>query len=122
MNGSITIATPCFNESEALPTYFDRITYVRDQMTASGWKIEHLLIDDGSKDNTAEMLEDYAREKPNVRVVRHPHNLGYGGAIKTALALSKTDWVVFVDADTNYDQRLINPPRPQMSHFPDAEN
>lgn len=107
MNGSITICTPCFNESESLPTYFDRITCVRDQMMAAGWQVEHLLIDDGSKDNTAAMLDDFAGKRTNVRVVRHPHNLGYGGAIKTALALSKTDWVVFVDADTNYDQRLI---------------
>jgi len=107
MNRSITIATPCFDESESLPVYFQRITDVRAKMMDAGWVVEHLLIDDGSRDNTAEMLDTYARKHPNVRVIRHPHNFGYGGAIKTALALSKTDWVVFVDADTNYDQRLI---------------
>jgi glycosyltransferase involved in cell wall biosynthesis len=107
MEKSLTVATPCYNEADSLPSYFGRIEYVLGGLAEEGWRAGLLLIDDGSRDRTPEMLEDYARRQPGVRVVHHPRNLGYGAAIKTALALADTEWVVFVDSDSNYDQGLI---------------
>jgi glycosyltransferase involved in cell wall biosynthesis len=107
MDTTITIATPCYNEADSLPAYFERISDVTDELTRSGWVVSLLLIDDGSRDSTPQLLDDYARKHTATRVVRHPQNLGYGGAIKTGLALAETAWVVFIDSDSNYDQRLI---------------
>lgn len=102
----LTIATPCFNEQESLPAYFKRIEYTRGELHKRGWATHLLLIDDGSSDNTQSMLRAYAASH-DAEVVAHPRNTGYGAAIKTALALAATDWVVFVDADSNYDQAII---------------
>src|SRR5262249_35318103 len=107
MERTLTIGTPCYNESASLPSYFERIDFVRGELARAGWRATLVLINDGSKDNTAELLNAYAKDHADTRVVHHPPNLGYGGAIKTALALAHTDWVVFVDSDSNYDQRLI---------------
>jgi glycosyltransferase involved in cell wall biosynthesis len=104
---TITVATPCYNEAESLPSYFRVIAGVLDDLRASGWRVEHLLINDGSRDGTAELIDEFASARPATRAFHHPRNLGYGAAIKTALALADTEWVVFVDADSNYDQRLI---------------
>lgn len=102
----LTIATPCYNEQDSLPAYFKRIEYTREELHKRGWLTHLLLIDDGSSDNTHAMLRAYCAEH-GAEMAVHPRNLGYGAAIKTALALAATEWVVFVDADSNYDQALI---------------
>ncbi len=107
MRRELTIATPCFNEEESLPGYFQRIDAVREELERDGWSVAQLLINDGSRDATGELLAEFARGRSAVRVFSHPENMGYGAAIKTALALARTEWVVFVDADTNYDQAII---------------
>src|SRR2546428_3558574 len=107
MDKTLTIATPCYNEAASLPSYFERISCVREALARVGWPTTLLLINDGSRDDTPALLEVYAKASPGTQVIHHPHNLGYGAAIKTALALARTAWVVFVDADSNYDQRLI---------------
>lgn len=107
MKRELTIATPCLNEEAALPGYFERIESVRATLRQDGWSVSLLLIDDGSDDATPALLRRHADAAGAARVWPHPRNLGYGAAIKTALALASTDWVAFVDADTNYDQALI---------------
>lgn len=107
MERSITIGTPCYNEEQSLPAYFERITQVRAELAAQGWAVDLVLIDDGSSDGTTVLLQGYAGKHADTRLVRHPRNLGYGAGIKTALAVAHGEWVVFVDADSNYDQRLI---------------
>lgn len=107
MIDSITIATPCFNEETVLSTYFERIDFVRDQLKLEGCQVRLLLIDDGSSDRTLQIFGEYAQRNSNVTVIAHPQNLGYGAAVKTAMALARTNWLIFVDSDTNYDQRLI---------------
>lgn len=107
MKRELTIATPCYNEAETLPTYFERIRFVRERLTEAGWTVRLLLINDGSSDRTRELLEEHVRAQPNAEAAHHPRNLGYGAAIKTALALARTEWIVFVDADTNYDQAIV---------------
>jgi len=107
MDKTLTIATPCYNEAASLPSYFERIAYVCAELAGGGWSTTLLLINDGSRDDTPGLLEAYAKARPGTQVVHHPRNLGYGAAIKTALVLARTEWVVFVDSDSNYDQRLI---------------
>ncbi len=104
---SISVATPCYNETASLPDYFSKIVQVRSELATLGWAVTLLLIDDGSSDSTWSMLEDFSSRQTNVTVVRHPSNLGYGAAIKTAFSLTNTEWLVFVDSDSNYDQGLI---------------
>ncbi len=104
---AITIATPFYNELDSLPSYFLRIREVHRELLLKGWRVDLLLVDDGSRDGTSEELREFASSFPSTEVVMHPKNLGYGASIKTALSVAETKWVAFVDADTNYDQRLI---------------
>lgn len=104
---TLTVATPCYNEEDSLPAYFKKINELRTELCSRGWSVEVLLINDGSQDRTEELLTEYAAHHPQTRLINHPRNRGYGGALKTAFSLVKTEWLAFVDADSNYDQRLI---------------
>ena len=104
---TITVATPFYNEEASLPDYFFRISELYRELELKGWQTTLLFINDGSQDYTLEKLKELARSHPGTIVVTHLKNLGYGASIKTALAVADTEWIAFVDADTNYDQRLI---------------
>ncbi len=70
-----------------------------------GLKIEYeiILINDGSRDNTAQVIEKVIKENPHVRSIQHPKNLGYGEALKSGFYNSKYDTIVYTDGDGQFD-------------------
>ncbi len=67
--------------------------------------VELVVVNDGSKDRTAEILE--ACDDPRVRAVHHPKNMGKGAAIRTAVESADGDYMVILDADLEYDPKDI---------------
>ncbi|SCL15458.1 glycosyltransferase family 2 protein [Micromonospora inyonensis] len=96
----LSILMPVFNEEE-------RIADALKQALAVEYPcdIELLVVDDGSRDGTAEVLSrvDDAR----LRVITHPRNAGKGAAIRTAVAHAEGDYMVILDADLEYDPQDI---------------
>ncbi|MEO5818937.1 MAG: glycosyltransferase family 2 protein [Vicinamibacteraceae bacterium] len=74
-------------------------------MTAATLTPDHevIVINDGSADNTAEILDELARLYPRLRVVHHVRNRGYGGALRSGFATASKDWVFYTDGDGQYD-------------------
>lgn len=71
---------------------------------------EVIVVDDGSTDRTAEVVRGFERDHPEVRLVSHARNLGYGQALRTGLREAKGDAVFFTDADRQFriaDLRLL---------------
>jgi glycosyltransferase involved in cell wall biosynthesis len=64
---------------------------------------EVIVINDGSADRTAEILDELARTYPEVRVVHHERNRGYGGALQSGFASATRDLVFYTDGDAQYD-------------------
>jgi glycosyltransferase involved in cell wall biosynthesis len=65
---------------------------------------EVIVVNDGSYDNTAEVLAGLAAEfAPRMRVVTHEHNRGYGGALRSGFAATTKDLVFYTDGDGQYD-------------------
>jgi glycosyltransferase involved in cell wall biosynthesis len=64
---------------------------------------EIIVVNDGSKDNTAEILDELARTYPEVRVVHHEKNRGYGGALRTGFASATRELIFYTDGDAQYD-------------------
>jgi len=93
----LTVAVPVFNEAE-------RIEPALKELLATSFpiEIEVLVVDDGSTDATASLLDSLPLP-PNVRVVRHERNRGKGAALRTALAEATGDVFVPFDADLEYD-------------------
>lgn len=69
--------------------------------------VEILVIDDGSRDGTAKVLERLVAKIPRLRVIRHDENRGYGAALKTGFASARHEVIVMTDADGTYPEDRI---------------
>ena len=68
---------------------------------------ELIVVDDGSRDRSAEVVREVQRRDPRVRLLRHPENRGYGAALRSGLRAARGDLVFFSDADLQFDLREI---------------
>jgi glycosyltransferase involved in cell wall biosynthesis len=64
---------------------------------------EVIIVNDGSNDATAEVANELARTYPHVRVIHHPENRGYGGALQTGIRSSTKELIFYTDGDAQYD-------------------
>src|SRR5512146_3237159 len=69
---------------------------------------EVLIVDDGSKDHTAEILDRLAVELPFLRVIHHERNFGYGAALISGFTNATTDLIIYTDGDGQYHVREIH--------------
>jgi glycosyltransferase involved in cell wall biosynthesis len=68
---------------------------------------EVVVVNDGSADYTAEILEELSALCPELRVIHHPLNRGYGAALRTGFAAATKEWVFYTDGDAQYDPREL---------------
>jgi glycosyltransferase involved in cell wall biosynthesis len=64
---------------------------------------EVVIVNDGSSDATAEVADELARTYPHVRVIHHPKNRGYGGALQTGIRSATKELIFYTDGDAQYD-------------------
>lgn len=96
MKELISIIVPCFNEQEALPIFYKTIIPILKQL---GPDYELILVDDGSKDNTASIMKNIAKDDENVKYVIFSRNFGKESAMYAGLSKSKGDYVAVMDVD-----------------------
>ena len=96
MKELISIIVPCFNEQEALPIFYKTIIPILNQL---GPDYELILVDDGSKDNTAEIMKNLAKEDKHVKYVIFSRNFGKESAMYAGLSKSIGDYVAVMDVD-----------------------
>ena len=101
----ISVVMPCYNESEVL-----RLTYERLAEAVPTWDdtVEILLIDDGSHDDTWQIIESLARADSRVRGLRLSRNFGHQAALGAGLEQARGDVVVVLDADLQDPPELVN--------------
>lgn len=92
----ISIIIPAYNEEWRLPpTLIDIIDYFDQRSSA----YEVIVVDDGSRDRTSEIVEKFERIRPQVRKIRLPKNYGKGHAVKTGALNAAGKYILFADAD-----------------------
>ncbi|MEO8295412.1 MAG: glycosyltransferase family 2 protein [Gemmatimonadota bacterium] len=96
---AVTIVIPAYNEAAHVA---EQVRAVEKVMQASGWGFEILVVDDGSKDGTAEQAA-----ATGVRVLRRRTNRGYGAALKLGVRSAKYPWILITDADGTYPTESI---------------
>ena len=90
------------------PTIAAMVTRAMQTLETFAADYEVIVVDDGSRDATAEILESLVRDHPHrLRIVRHSHNRGYGAAVRSGIAAASKDWVFYTDGDAQYDPREI---------------
>ncbi len=96
---SISIFMPAFNEEGNIAT---TIIDARDSAKLVANEYEIIVVDDGSRDRTDEVVLELAKHDSNIRVVKHDKNKGYGAAVKTGLKACRKDWIFFTDSDGQF--------------------
>lgn len=97
---SLSVFLPAFNEEDSIALTVEGVVGVLKSLNLD-WEV--LVINDGSKDKTAEVVNGLEKKYPGVRLVNHETNKGYGRALKTGFAEAKYPWVAFVDSDGQFD-------------------
>jgi glycosyltransferase involved in cell wall biosynthesis len=96
----LSIVLPAFNEEANITTAVQDALAAGDRFCS---EVEVVVVDDGSADATARIVEGLGTDDPRVRLVRHGHNRGYGDALKSGFAAATMPLVFFTDADNQFD-------------------
>jgi dolichyl-phosphate beta-glucosyltransferase len=91
-----SIVIPAYNEGVRLGATLERVlAYVSQQ----SWDAEVIVVNDGSSDNTAEIVREFAQKNPILRLIENPGNRGKGYSVRNGILNSRGDIIVFSDAD-----------------------
>lgn len=113
---SISVFFPAYNDAPSLPALIGKTFDVLEKHAAD---FEVIAVNDGSQDDTGEVLAALsAKYGPRMRVVTHPRNRGYGGALRSGFAAATKELVFYTDGDGQYDvgelPKLLNLMRPDV--------
>jgi glycosyltransferase involved in cell wall biosynthesis len=97
---SVSAFFPCYNDGGTI----GRVVLLANKTLEVVDDYEIIVVDDGSTDHSLSVLEELVRSSSvPLRLVRHPQNRGYGGALRTGFAEATKDWVFYTDGDAQYD-------------------
>jgi len=95
----LSVVIPAYNEENGIREIAERVLAVGPALRKAGVEqLELLVVDDGSKDRTADVADGI----PGVSLIRHPKNKGYGAALKTGFSKASGELIGFLDADGTY--------------------
>lgn len=95
----LSVIIPAYNEQDGIAEIACRVLSVESDLREAGVdQLELLIVDDGSRDRTAEVASNI----PGVTLIRHPQNKGYGAALKTGFSRAQGELIGFLDADGTY--------------------
>lgn len=99
----LSVFFPAYNDAPSLPGLLEATFATLRHHVA---EFEVIVVNDGSQDDTGRVLAELAElYKPNLRVVTHQVNRGYGGAIRSGLSAATKEFVFYTDGDGQYDPR-----------------
>ncbi|HLU40731.1 MAG TPA: glycosyltransferase family 2 protein [Planctomycetota bacterium] len=101
---SLSIVLPAFNEEDNIEK---QVRACLDFLRGHFADYEVIVVNDGSRDRTGEIVDALAREDGRVRQIVHPTNLGYGRALADGFKAARCDLVFYTDSDNQFDVREI---------------
>jgi glycosyltransferase involved in cell wall biosynthesis len=96
----LSVFFPAYNEQANIRRTVERALA---KLEALGIRHEVVVVDDGSSDGTAEVVEALAREHAKLQLLRHEQNRGYGAALASGLYSARYEWICYTDADGQFD-------------------
>src|SRR5947207_12191172 len=96
----LSVFFPAYNDSGTIASMVIRAVQAAAELTPD---YEVIIVNDGSADATPAIIDELARTYPNVRVLHHPSNRGYGGALQTGFRSATKELIFYTDGDAQYD-------------------
>jgi glycosyltransferase involved in cell wall biosynthesis len=96
---SLSIVLPAHNEEQNVANAVEEVSQVAQQL---GMEYEIILVNDGSTDRTGEVGRELTNRIPNLRLVEHHPNRGYGGALKAGFAAATNELIAFFPSDKQF--------------------
>ena len=96
----LTVFFPAYNDSGTIASMVIRAVQAASELTPD---YEVIVVNDGSGDATAQIVDELARTYSQVRVVHHARNRGYGGALQTGFRSATKELIFYTDGDAQYD-------------------
>jgi len=91
-----SIVIPAYNEAERIGSTLEKVTAYLDK---KGWRAEIIVVNDGSRDATAEIVRGWAQKTPAIRLLENPGNRGKGYSVRHGMMEARGDMLLFSDAD-----------------------
>lgn len=110
----LSIFFPCYNEADNIPKV---VADADKEAQKIAKKYEIMVVDDGSSDQTSQVVKKLQKQYPKLKYIRHKKNKGYGGALKTGLYASKYDWIFFMDGDYQFRMKEIEKMLPYTKDY-----
>ena len=101
----ISIIVPCYNEEESLPLFYNEIIGIAESMNKVDF--EFLFVNDGSKDDTLEIMRSLSKKDKRVRYISFSRNFGKEAAMYAGLENAKGDYIAVMDADLQDPPTLL---------------
>lgn len=115
MSELISVIVPCYNESRTIEIFYQEITKISSVMDK--YDFEYIFVDDGSKDDTLDIVKNLSKEDSRVKYISFSRNFGKESGIYAGLEKSKGDYAVVMDADLQDPPSLL----PEMMRCIDEE-
>lgn len=96
----LSLVFPIFDEEANVAPLLEAAHNTASRLTPD---YEIILVDDGSRDGSAAVIDEWCARNPRSRVVRHASNTGYGAALRSGLREARGHWIFFSDADLQFD-------------------
>ncbi len=101
---ALSVVLPCFNEEANVEQAVREAAEAARRVAAA---FEIVVVDDGSRDGTVERVRALQSRMPEVVLVRHGRNRGYGAALRSGFRAARYPWVFYTDGDAQFDARQL---------------
>src|SRR6187431_1031373 len=115
----LSIFFPAYNDSGTIASLVITARASAQKLTAD---FEIIVVNDGSADHTADIARELAQTYPEVRVINHPVNRGYGGALRSGFSGALKEFIFYTDGDAQYDPAEMEVLWPKMGPGVDVVN
>ncbi len=116
---SISAFFPCYNDGGTIASMVTLAAQTLESLTDD---YEIIVIDDGSTDNSREILQELTQRFERLRLILHKSNKGYGGALRSGFYGSTKDLIFYTDGDAQYDVKELALLLPEMKEGVDLVN
>ena len=111
---SISLVLPAYNEAENIEPMVAEAT---PALQANADDYEIIVVDDGSRDDTAAVTRRLMEQDPHVRLIQHPVNQGFGAAVFSGFTHAEKEWIFYTDADRQFVLSELSKFTPYMEDY-----